>query len=102
MERTPMSCDRRSETRAWFSLAAARARLASGVALLHSGILLLAGSRRKLAQDPDQLGVRGRAFFADDLDRNGRGQPVEPREQADALTPCELGLGRVPAQEQAR
>ena len=94
-----MSCDRRSETRAWFSLAAARARLASGVALLHSGILLLAGSRRKLAQDPDQLGVRGRALLTNDLDWNGLGQPVESREQADTLTPCELGIRRVPAEE---
>jgi len=30
----------------------------SSVALLYSGVLLVAGSRRKLVQDPDQLGVR--------------------------------------------
>ena len=62
---------------------------------------LLARPRRKLAQDPDQLGVRRRALLADDLDRIGLGQPVEPREQADTLAPCELGLGRMPAQEQS-
>jgi hypothetical protein len=55
--------------REWFSIAAVQARPASWVGLLHSGILLLAGPRRKLAQDPDQLGVRGRALLADDLDR---------------------------------
>src|SRR6185369_2842646 len=27
---------------------------------------------------------------------------VEPGEQADTLAPCELGLGRMPAQEQSR
>jgi hypothetical protein len=46
--------------------------------------------------------VRRCAFLADDLDRIGLGQSVEPQKQADTLPPCELGLGRVPAQEQSR
>ena len=46
--------------------------------------------------------MRGRALLADDLDRIGLSQLVEPNGQADTLAPRELGLGRMPTQEQAR
>ena len=41
--------------------------------------LVLAGTRRELAKDTGQLGVRGQAALADDFDRMGLAQPVEQR-----------------------
>ena len=46
--------------------------------------------------------IRLRASFAEGLDRVRLGQPVEPREQSNALTAGKLGLGRAPAEEQAK
>ncbi|MET0876775.1 MAG: hypothetical protein ABWY14_06530 [Tardiphaga sp.] len=54
-----------------------------------------------MVKDADKLRMRGRATFAEGLDRIRLGQPVKPRKQANALTAGKLGLGRAPSEEKA-